>query len=144
MSYHELDDLKPARLSEAELVQLTNDTAGGTTIVTATYESARDDAEAEIDGYIGARYTLPLGSTPALIKRLSMIITIYHLYRRRFAEGVPEGIRVDYKDAVRMLERLSDGTMTLGVQPAEAQNSERKAQTVSSAPVFSRSSLKDF
>lgn len=144
MAYHTIDELQPARLTEAELVQLTNDEVGATTIDTDVYEGVRDDAEAEIDAYLGARYSLPLDSTPAVVKRLSITITVYYLYARRFAGGVPEQIRKSYEDAVALLRRLSDGTATLGVQPAPTQNSERLAEVSGQTAVFTRTSLKSF
>lgn len=144
MAYHVLADIYPSRLTEQELVQLTNDEVAGTTIVEATYEDCRADAEAEIDGYLGARYALPLTETPALVARLSITLTIYQLYRRRMAGGVPEQIRDDYTDGVKLLRSLSDGTVTLGVQPAAGVNTERSAKLQSHTGRFSRDALKDF
>lgn len=144
MAYHLYAEIVPSRLTEDEMVQLTNDTVGGEEVVTAVYEDMRADAEAEIDGYLGARYALPLSETPALVKRLSLTLTIHALYQRRFAEAVPEGIRSSYTDAVRILNRLSDGTMTLGLQPAAAPNSERVAVVSTHDRVFSRSKLAGF
>ena len=144
MSYHVLDDILK-RVSEERLVQLTND-ADGDTIDEDVYAEARADADAEIDGYIGARYGLPLASTPALIKRLSITLTTYHLYRRRITDDddFPGQVRKDYEDAIRALCRLSDGTVTLGTQPAPAQNPERVGQLESHTRVFSRSTLESF
>lgn len=144
MAYHVLADLVPQRVTEADLVQLTNDDVDATTVDTAVYEAERDRAESEIDAFIGARYRLPLETTPAVIKRLSMDLTVHGLYERRFREGVPEGIAETAKSARRMLDRLADGTMTLGIQPAATVNAERKAMLTSSAPTFSRDSLKGF
>lgn len=144
MAYHELAELHPGRVSEAELVQLTNDEVNGTTIVSDTWSDCATDADAEIDGYIGHRYALPLGSVPPLVRRLSMDITLYFLFRRRYPDGVPEGRTATYTQAVSLLKRISDGTVTLGVQPAAAANSEHVAVTVSRAPTFTRDTLKNF
>lgn len=144
MAYHDLADLYPSRLTEAELIQLTNDETGGESIVEAVYEERRGDAEAEIDSYLGVLYALPLAETPPLVKRLSITMTIHALYQRRFPDGVPEGVRAAYTDAVALLRRLADGSATLGVQPRLAENSSRTAAVTSHTAVFSRRSLRGF
>lgn len=144
MAYHVLADLMPARLTEAELVQLTNDDADASTVDEDVYAECRADAEAEIDGYLGARYSLPLASTPPLVKRLSITLTIFELFRRRFPEGVPAGRQADADRAHKLLEQLSRGTVTLGEQPEAPVNSERKAQTSNEAATFTRDTLSGF
>lgn len=144
--YHAIADLYPSRLSEVQLIQLTNDEAGGDEIVEAVWSEKASEADAEIDGYLGARYALPLVTVPALVKRLSLTITIYLLYRRRYGadEDFPAMVRRDYEDAVKMLNRISDGTITLGVQPAAPVNSERAAKLESHDRIFSRTTLESY
>jgi phage gp36-like protein len=142
--YHELADLEASGVSEAQLVQLTNDDDDATTVDATRYEACRAEADAEVDGYIGARYALPLATNPIIIKRLSTDITVFRLFRRRFQSGVPPQVQSDYERACKLLADIAKGTVTLGVQPAAAANSERTAQIVAGARTFSRDSLKDF
>ena len=68
-------------------------------------------ADAEIDGYLGVVLTLPLASTPELVKNLSCVISRYRLHENQATERVAE----DYKDAVRMLRDISAGRLSLSV-----------------------------
>lgn len=141
MAYHVLDDLTATGLTEGELIQLTNDDAGAVTVDEARYGAAREEADALIDGYLGARYALPLETVPTLVRRVSVQLTVHALYRRRFPEGTPEGVKADADGAMRLLRDIASGTVTLGVQPAPTVNSERAAKVVAGERVFTRTSL---
>ena len=72
------------------------------------------DVDAEIDGYIGQRYTLPLAApAPKLLVRLACDIARYRL---AFDSGLMnEQIEVRYKAAVALLRDLAKGVATLGI-----------------------------
>lgn len=110
MAYATLTDLKKT-LSEAQLIQLTDD-AGLGLVDQPTIDKAIADADAEIDSYLGGRYTVPLSPVPALVNRLSADLAIYHLYSRRMS--VPEQREKRYEASVDLLKMLSKGTATLG------------------------------
>lgn len=101
------------RFGAVELAQLT-DEAAGQTINAATVARALADADAEIDGYLGARYAVPLAMVPPLVVRLACDIARYRLFDDRATEAV----RKRYEDAVTVLRRIADGTVTLGVAAA--------------------------
>ena len=112
MAYCTQDDISPAQLDEDILVQLTDDDGDGD-VVDDPVDRAIADAGAEIDAYCMGRYTVPLSPVPAMIRRIAVDMAIYHLYSRR---GDPPGNRVDrYKNAIRFLEKVSTGGITLGV-----------------------------
>jgi phage gp36-like protein len=75
------------------------------------------NADAMIDGYLAARYALPLAEVPALLPPLAIAITIYKLH----VYSAPEKIEADYKAAVADLDRIARGTIRLpgaaGVEP---------------------------
>lgn len=96
------------RFSALELAQLT-DRTHGVAIDQLVLGRALADADAEIDGYLATRYTLPLGSTPAVINRLACEIARYRLYD----DGVPATVRQRYEDAVSLLKKLSSGDVRL-------------------------------
>jgi len=112
MAYCSLEDLKKA-LPEASLIQLTDDESLGA-VNEERVSEAISKADGEIDGYIGGRYSVPLSTVPDVIRRCSVSIAVYLLYTRTM-EDVPDTRRGDYKDALRILERIQDGKMTLNL-----------------------------
>lgn len=107
MSYASQTDLTE-RFGAQELAQLT-DRIAGLVIDTEVVTRALADADAEIDGYLATRYTLPLVSTPAVLVRLASDIARYCLY----GERVTEAVRTRYQDAVSLLKRMSSGDVQL-------------------------------
>jgi phage gp36-like protein len=114
MTYAAESDLTE-RFGALELAQRT-DRTNGTTVDAAVLGRALADADAEINGYLATRYTLPLASTPPLINRLACEIARYRLYD----DGVPETVRVRYQDAVSLLKRLASGEVLLAGMEAVA------------------------
>lgn len=79
---------------------------------------AQADADATIDGFLAARYSLPLATTPALIADLAQAITIWKLH-----VSEPEAkIKMDHDDAMRRLRDIAQGVILLtdvaGAEPA--------------------------
>jgi phage gp36-like protein len=110
----QLEDRYGTRL----LVELTDraETATGQ-IDAATVARALNDTDAVIDGYIAARYVLPLTPVPDLIADLAQSIAIYKLH----VFTPSEKIATDYRDALRALEQIARGVIRLeaqGVAPA--------------------------
>lgn len=141
--YHTLAELVPDHLDAQTAIELTSEDASATEPDATRHDAAAAEAAAEIDSHIGTRYALPLATVPAVIVRLSRAITIFRLYERRYPGGVPEGIRTSYTDAVKALQAIGDGTVTLGVQPAPAANAQRAAVAGGHTRIFSRTSLAD-
>lgn len=65
---------------------------------------ALQDADEEINGYIGSRYTLPLANVPSNLKRIACDIARYRLY----SEQPLEHITKLYDDAIVFLKRVQD------------------------------------
>ena len=78
-------------------------------------DRALADTDAMIDGFLAARYTLPLAETPGLLADIAQVIAIWKLH---VAAPDPK-IETDYKDALRMLRDLASGTVRLQVAGAE-------------------------
>jgi phage gp36-like protein len=96
------------RFGTAELAQLTDPTAG-TTINTTTVERALADADAEIDARLAVQYALPLATVPAVLVRLGADIARYFLWDARATDQV----RNRYRDAVKLLDQMADGSVAL-------------------------------
>ena len=74
---------------------------------------ALDDATAEVDSHIGARYDLPLPETPKVLVRITVDIGVYRLASE--AGVLSDEIRQRYEDAVALLKRLAEGKASLGL-----------------------------
>lgn len=113
--YCTLDDLKKA-LPEAILIRLTDDAGTGAIDETKTSEALTSAAE-EIDTYIGGRVKLPIsGTPPPILGKINADIAIYNLYSR-VKEEIPQTRADRYKNAVRLLEKISKGEISIGLQP---------------------------
>src|ERR1035441_476432 len=133
------------RYPNRDLVQLTNEDPTITTINTAALQQALDDASAEIDGYLGGRFTLPLTDVPEVLQRLACDVAIYRLQSLRPIHDLADARR-RYDDAIAMLTKVASGAMTLGIgadghETSIAQGAERAAGPVR---VFNRKSMKGF
>lgn len=114
MAYATLDDLV-ARYGEDELVSLTDVNRSGA-INVGVLGQAIADADSEIDSHLAVRYSLPLATVPTALKRIACDITRYRLYDDR----APEEIRKRYEDTVRWLAAVANGSVSLGLPPAQA------------------------
>lgn len=86
----------------------------------AVLTSALALAEDEVNGYVGRRYALPLANpngtpaaVPSMLKRLVIDIARYRQTGTEIMET--ETIRNRYKDAVRVLEQIAEGKISLGI-----------------------------
>ena len=120
MPYSTYNDIKKM-IPELALINLTDDTDTGVANQDDIAEAIAQ-ADAEIDTYCGARFHTPFAAVPDVIRKTSVDIAIYNLYSRR-AEKIPE-TRVDrYKNAVRILEHISKGEISIGIDPEPAKSS---------------------
>ena len=142
-----------ARYPNRDLVQLTNEDPTQTIVNTLALQQAVNDASAEIDGYLGSRFMLPLTDPPALLNRLTCDIAMYRLQSLRPLHDVADA-RKRYEDAVELLVRVARGDVTLGlaldnIEPPTAQDAliiqaGGDSSGVLPQRVFDRGSLKGF
>lgn len=106
------------RLGTREATMI-SDRAGAGVPDTVTLAAALALAEDEVNGYVGRRYALPLttsggqaAAVPTVLQRLVIDITRYRQTGTEIMET--EGIRNRFKDAVRMLEQIAEGKISLG------------------------------
>ncbi|WP_028468430.1 gp436 family protein [Neptunomonas japonica] len=129
------------RFGEEELILLTDHDADAGVINDAVLDQALADASAEIDGYLGGRYTLPLPTIPAVLTRISCDIARYLLHD----EHAPERIEKRYDGAVSFLTKLGNGSISLGMpDEGAASPSNNTAQISSAGSVFGRQNSQDF
>jgi phage gp36-like protein len=94
-------DLLPAEVEDAD----------------AAADTALASASAEIDSYVGVRYTLPLAGRPAMLVRPAIDIAAYILANRHSV--LTDTIEKRYDQAVELLTKISTGKAGLGAdEPA--------------------------
>ena len=119
MAYSTLTDIKKL-IPEGSIIQLTDDENLGA-VNQARVDEAIAQADAEIDSYCGSKYTVPFTTVPDIVKKISVDIAIYNLYSRR-VEEIPETRADRYKNAIRQLEGIAKGLISIGesiTPPAE-------------------------
>ena len=98
---------------------------------------AVDDAEHDINFYIGTRYSLPLSPVPATLTRVASDIARFRLYD----DHATEEVRQRYKDALRMLEQIAQGKLDLGIAEPQATGGAPDFRTP--GRLFTHSTLED-
>lgn len=139
MTYATQQDLIDA-FGESELIAQTDiDPVQTSAIVAARVTRAIAAAEGEVEGYLAARYQVPLATTPANVRQAVCDIARYRLYR----DNAPELVVENYKAAVRLCRDISAGTVKLplptGDEPAR---SETLVEFAGGQHVFARESLR--
>ena len=110
-------------------------------VVTSVIDRAIADADAEIDGYVGSRYTLPLPTpTPPVLVPIACDIARYRLYD----DAVTDVVRQRYEDAIARLKDIAAGRLSLGIDPAPAANGAGGIVVRAPARIFGADQLKDY
>lgn len=106
-------------------------------------ETAIKDADAEIDGYLSKRYTVPFTPVPKTLNKFSKDIAAYNLASRM---GIDESDREKtylnrYNAAISFLTNVAKGIIDIGASgnPASAESIFKMR---SSERLFSRKTLK--
>lgn len=104
MSYATPDELKTLGLPPDALEELSD----------ADIQAQLDADAGIMDMYLGAQYTLPIGTPyPEALKRINVCLATYHILMRRGFN--PEGpdllYKQNYDGCMQMLEDISKGTL---------------------------------
>ncbi|OGS90855.1 MAG: hypothetical protein A2Z95_06210 [Gallionellales bacterium GWA2_60_18] len=75
------------------------------------------DADSVIDGYLLAKYQVPLSAVPRLIVGIACDLARYALYD----DIATEQITQRHKDAIKLLDAIGKGTVNLGGNDSQAQ-----------------------
>lgn len=128
-------------LSERAVIQLTNDDPSGTEPDMGKVGEALLAAGELVDGYLRGRYELPLAEVPTLLRDLARTIARFKLYERRPESDMPETVMETYKAAVKTLEQIRGGRITLGVAATEEALPERGEHRISAPKTFFSSDM---
>jgi len=114
MSYSNKSDILK-QLAESALIELTDDEGTGS-VNDDVVNRAIADSDATIEAYCARRYKIPLSSVPDKVRQVGVDIDIYNLYSRK-GDVIPDLRNDRYKEAIRLLEKISEGKISLGLQP---------------------------
>lgn len=110
--YCTIEDIKTA-LPEERIVELTDDSDEPITIISSIVNGIIAYSDSIIDGFLRGKLNLPLSPVPELIKIYSVDICCYRLYSRRPDVEMPEGIKINYENALKFLEKIQKGTFQI-------------------------------
>ncbi len=138
-SQSDVEKLVPA----VELTKLTAE--GGSEPDAAVVADCIAKADAEIDGYLGVRYQVPLNPVPDLVRAVSVDLAVYNLHKRRPLLPMPETCRRSYEDRIAFLRAVVAGNATIGATAAKPPSVSQEVVEIGSGDrIFSRDSLKGF
>lgn len=130
-----------AAAAGGSLAGYTEDERAATAAALSRIEARLVDASSVINGYLSARYQVPLLSVPRLVVMIACDLARYALYD----DMAPEMVESRYKLAIKQLEAISAGKISLGIDLAgNRPGVAGGAQVVSSTPVFRRGRSEGF
>jgi phage gp36-like protein len=118
-------------MPEDELLQLADDSGVGDLsdpAVQAVLTEAIDQADRDIDGYVGTIQTVPLTDVPGLVANISAKLAVHYLFLRRPGVAEPETWENEASRCYRLLESIAKGTIVIG--PREGESVEPESEDI--------------
>ncbi len=144
MFYCTAEDIE-IQIGKEPLIQLTNDNCEQNTIDTVVCEEAILYSSTLIDGYLRGRYNLPLNTQFPLLRVVAMDLSTYRLYSRRIMTEIPEVACDAYKNAIKTLENLQKGIITLETQDNQTlQNGQYRTNKTELDRLFNKGRLSEY
>ena len=141
MAYSTKSDILE-QLDEAILIQLTDDDSIGA-VDDDKVTRAIADADATIDAYCQGRYSIPLDPVPGKIRQICVDLDIYNLYSRR-GDAAPEIRKDRHKEAIRFLEKVSEGKISLGASTPAPETTGNSVDINQNDRIFTRDEMSGF
>ncbi|OOF50272.1 hypothetical protein BKK54_06390 [Rodentibacter genomosp. 1] len=116
MNYASVTDFV-LRVGEVQTIELTDRDLEGT-VNESVLNIALSDSASQIDGYLAARYTLPLASVPQNLVRLCCDLARYRLASMS-GVAITDEIIERYKLSLKELQDISAGKVSLGLPLAD-------------------------
>jgi phage gp36-like protein len=117
MAYATQDDLVPLRLTQKDLIELTDDDDSGL-VNAAIVTAALEEASGRVESYCRQRYVTPLQPSDD-VKALTLDITVYLLFSRRRESRIGDTVQQRFDQAIAFLKDISNGKASLD-QPLSA------------------------
>lgn len=102
------------------LLQLSNDDPAAELPDESVIEDCIRSAEELVDGYLRGRYNLPFDPVPTVLRDAAVSLARYALYGRRPETDLPDVVKDDRRNTVKLLESIRDGVVTLGLPSGKA------------------------
>jgi phage gp36-like protein len=122
--------------TQDRLASLLNLEVGQDPLTSTQLARALEDAHAEVDSFVLARYPQPFSIIPPLLTSLAFELVKYRLLQAR-SDLISELDRASYEDALRSLREIADGRRQLAFPPVNQTESLVQARQV---PVGTRNS----
>ena len=120
------------KFGERELIQLTDTEAPYQDVINIDkLNRAMQEANSEIDAYVGSRYPLPLQLIPPFLTEIGCNLARYYAVTGDLSENDP--IKNRYESSIKTLTKISKGELTLGSSPA---GESKPVQTSSNNVMF--------
>ncbi len=142
MAYCTLEDIQD-RVPDHDLISLTDDT-GADAVDTALVARVIGEADATVDAYCSGRYGAPLNPVPEKIVQVAADLAAYALYSRKAMDEAPTVRKDAHKEALRFLEMVAKGNVSLGSGGPAAQDTPHAVEFSGPDRVFSRDTMKGF
>ena len=113
MTYATLPDLIK-RAGQQEILQIADRDRDGTPDPDVVEAAIRDGMNV-VNGYVAAKYAVPLPSVPDLVRTWTVSIARYTLHRNT----PPDHVRTDFEDAIKALKDVAAGRIVLPVEAGE-------------------------
>lgn len=81
---------------------------------------AGERADRKIDSYLRGHYSVPLAAVPEEIAEASAVLLVVNRFASSEVDEIPNTISMLHRDAIKLLEGLRDGKMTLPGVSSEA------------------------
>ena len=78
-------------------------------------EKGLQGADEVCNAYLSSQYTVPVVPTPGVVKTCAIDIAVYRMALMRGART--DEMRVRYEDALKLLDRIAQGKVGLGIPP---------------------------
>lgn len=136
--YATIGDME-TRFGQQELLELTDAGLTGT-VGTAEVETAIGDATELINGYVAARYRVPLSPVPDMVRRWCCDIARFYLHKA----GVPEVVKAGHESALRGLRDVARGVVQLQATGVETSGASGETVLAVGGRMFTDGSMRGF
>ncbi|NHZ48592.1 gp436 family protein [Nitratidesulfovibrio liaohensis] len=136
--YATIGDME-ARFGQQELVELTDTELTGA-VVEAVVETALGDATELINGYVAARYRVPLLPVPDMVRRWCCDIARFYLHKA----GVPDVVKTGHESALQGLRDVARGVVQLQATGVETPGASGETVLAVGGRVFTDGSMRGF
>ncbi|WP_442900099.1 phage protein Gp36 family protein [Flintibacter sp.] len=114
-------------------------------LVEPLIEAAIADADAEIDGYLAKRYTVPISPAPRVLNKFSKDIAVYNLFSRiGIDESTDQKTYLNrYNAAIKFLTLVAEGKVSIGTETEDPASAAATGFSAKSNPrLFTRAKMR--